>query len=223
MESLPKRDLMMPTTPESKARTPFSDSASPISSRKSSFSMTVNRSLSDEFNNLNQPSQQPAKRPKTTIVSDKGAATSPNSKACAQQERMAVGLSDCVYQFDEGVMSETVARTHRQNAIDNYLRVERGRRASRAKRRRRELGATSSEEEDETDGAVSTQCPHCNKVYRQNNSLFKHLYEHHSEWGAVSKSLNTSKHQQVQMMQTAELLLSLRAPITHGLQPLVRF
>ena len=54
-------------------------------------------------------------------------------------------------------------------------------------------------------------------------SFFKHLYEHHPKWQYVAETYNMSKHQQVQMMQTAELLLSLRQPLKHGLQPLVRF
>jgi uncharacterized C2H2 Zn-finger protein len=130
--------------------------------------------------------------------------------------------SRALYVYAEGVMAEDHAQQLQASARDRYMQVQRGRRASRAKRRRRELG-TGSSEEDEADGAVSTQCPHCNKTYRQNNSLFKHLYEHHPHWQHVSEQYNFTKHSKVEIMQTAELLLSLKAPTIHGLQPLVRF
>ena len=130
--------------------------------------------------------------------------------------------SNSLYVYSEGVMAEARAQQLQAQARDSYMQVQRGRRASRAKRRRRELG-TGSSEEDEEDGAVSTQCPHCNKTYRQNNSLFKHLYEHHPHWQHVSEQYNFTKHSKVQIMQTAELLLSLKSPTLHGLQPLVRF
>eukprot|EP00045_Choanoeca_perplexa_P001497 m.19971 g.19971 ORF g.19971 m.19971 type:complete len:237 (+) comp10982_c0_seq1:445-1155(+) len=130
--------------------------------------------------------------------------------------------SSALYVYAEGIMPEAHAKQLQASARDRYMQVQRGRRASRAKRRRRELGGCSSSE-DEADGAVSTQCPHCNKTYRQNNSLFKHLYEHHPHWQNVSEQYNFTKHSKVQIMQTAELLLSLKAPTQHGLQPLVRF
>jgi hypothetical protein len=67
-------------------------------------------------------------------------------------------------------------------------------------------------------------------------SFFKHLYEHHPCWPIIAKEFNVSKHQQVcvrdlcklltaqvMMMQTAELLLSLRDPVNYGRNPLVKF
>jgi uncharacterized C2H2 Zn-finger protein len=112
----------------------------------------------------------------------------------------------------------------RQKAQTKFLSLRRGRRASRAIRRRREeLGLAPDGPDDEESGAVDTSCPQCGKSYRQNNSFYKHLYEHHSKWDYVSETFNLSKHQQVMMMQGAELLLSLHRPLTYGLHPLVRF
>lgn len=112
----------------------------------------------------------------------------------------------------------------RRKAQTKFLSLRRGRRASRAIRRRREeLGLAPDGPDDEESGAVDTSCPQCGKSYRQNNSFYKHLYEHHSKWDYVSETFNLSKHQQVMMMQGAELLLSLHRPLTYGLHPLVRF
>ena len=112
----------------------------------------------------------------------------------------------------------------RERAQKKFLTLRRGRRASRAVRRRREeMGLTADGPDDVESGAVDTKCPQCGKSYRQNNSFYKHLYEHHAKWDYVSETFNLSKHQQVMMMQGAELLLSLHQPLTQGLHPLVRF
>ena len=67
------------------------------------------------------------------------------------------------------------------------------------------------------------KCTHCHKTYRQHNSYFKHLYEHHPFWEDVSTEFNLSKHSQVMLMQTAEVLLSLKRPQAYGDIPRVRF
>lgn len=68
-----------------------------------------------------------------------------------------------------------------------------------------------------------SRCKRCGKEYRQNNSLYKHLYEHHPGWNGVSKHYNLSKHQQVMMMQGAEVLLSFRQPERYFRAHPVRF
>lgn len=67
------------------------------------------------------------------------------------------------------------------------------------------------------------QCQHCFKKYRQHNSYFKHLYEHHPFWSDVASEYQLSKHGQVMLMQTAEVLLSFREPDVYGTIPSVRF
>lgn len=85
------------------------------------------------------------------------------------QEESGDPALDRLYVFEDGVYSWRAAMKQHQLAQDSYLRVERGRRASRAKRRRRELGLAEQESEESDDGAKSTTCPHCSKCYRQNN------------------------------------------------------
>lgn len=154
------------------------------------------------------------------------------------------------YDYPMPVMWDA-AMQDRQRAQEAFLTLKRGRRASRVMRRRslsatdrddasdaglspaaghhhhdRNSGSSNDGKEDadnSADGAVDTSCPQCGKSYRQNNSFYKHLYEHHAHWQTVADTLKVSKHQQVMMMQTAELLLSLSHPLSYGLHPLVRF
>ena len=109
-----------------------------------------------------------------------------------------------------------------------YQNIRRGRRASRNSRmmmanRQGSSPSSDSESDNGSNGAVNTRCPHCSKSYRQNNSFYKHLYEHHPQWGNVSTSLGLSKHQQVMLMQTADMLLSFRKPEEYAIHPFVRF
>eukprot|EP00730_Choanoeca_flexa_P004916 TRINITY_DN11841_c0_g1_i1.p2 TRINITY_DN11841_c0_g1~~TRINITY_DN11841_c0_g1_i1.p2 ORF type:complete len:264 (+),score=58.99 TRINITY_DN11841_c0_g1_i1:492-1283(+) len=168
---------------------------------------------------LSKASQPVVAHPSTSPVAKTSLTT---AVASEQPVEPVQPQADTLYKYSEGVMPESVAKRLQAQARASYMQVQRGRRASRAKRRRRELQGVHSDD-DVTDGAVSTQCPHCNKTYRQNNSLFKHLYEHHPHWEQISDMYNFTKHSKVQIMQTAEFLLSLKSPTRHGLQPLVRF
>lgn len=67
------------------------------------------------------------------------------------------------------------------------------------------------------------KCCLCHKQYQQHNSFYKHLYEHHPFWPTVSSKYQLSKHQQVLLMQTAEVLLSFKKPNVYGRIPAVRF
>ena len=60
------------------------------------------------------------------------------------------------------------------------------------------------------------KCGLCSKRYQQHNSFYKHMYEHHPFWGTVSHDLGLSKHAQVMMMQSAEVLLSFKKPKVYG-------
>jgi len=82
---------------------------------------------------------------------------------------------------------------------------------------------SSGSESDSQNGAVETACPHCSKSYRQNNSFYKHLYEHHPQWCHVSEAFGLSKHKQVMLMQAVDLLLAIRQPDQYAIHPLVRF
>lgn len=55
---------------------------------------------------------------------------------------------------------------------------------------------------------VLHRCEDCGKVYKHYNCLAKHRWEHSEEWELTSKLLLT-KHQQVQMLEAAAILVSL--------------
>ncbi|KAI9027160.1 hypothetical protein CLU79DRAFT_698277 [Phycomyces nitens] len=52
------------------------------------------------------------------------------------------------------------------------------------------------------------RCDECGKVYKHLNCLVKHRWEHSDEWELTSKFLLT-KHQQVQMLEAAAILVSM--------------
>lgn len=48
-------------------------------------------------------------------------------------------------------------------------------------------------------------CSHCGKTYKHHGCLTKHLWEHHELWNFTKKICRT-KHQQVQMLEAAQVL-----------------
>ncbi|KAI8981672.1 hypothetical protein BDF20DRAFT_834363 [Mycotypha africana] len=62
--------------------------------------------------------------------------------------------------------------------------------------------------EDEGDGNEH-RCRDCGKVYKHLNCLFKHQWEHTEQWEYTSSFLLT-KHQQVQMLEAASILLNMK-------------
>ncbi|RKP22581.1 hypothetical protein SYNPS1DRAFT_31813 [Syncephalis pseudoplumigaleata] len=59
-------------------------------------------------------------------------------------------------------------------------------------------------------GASTTRfaCPDCGKLYKHPGCLGKHRWEHHEHWSSVSRLLLT-KHQQVQLMEAAQILVTI--------------
>lgn len=55
------------------------------------------------------------------------------------------------------------------------------------------------------------KCEACGKGYKHITSLAKHLWEHTPEWNTTSKLL-ISKHQQVQLLEAASILVSINEP-----------
>jgi len=53
------------------------------------------------------------------------------------------------------------------------------------------------------------KCTTCGKVYKHSSCLTKHKWEHTPEWALTSK-LQISKHQQVQLLEAASVLCSIR-------------
>lgn len=83
-------------------------------------------------------------------------------------------------------------------------------------RRRRRRRSTSSHESTASSGTSSStitakdryQCRECGKVYKHPNCLSKHQWEHSEEWEFTSQFLLT-KHQQVQLLEAAAILMNM--------------
>jgi len=52
------------------------------------------------------------------------------------------------------------------------------------------------------------RCEECGKVYKHANCLYKHRWEHSEQWAMTSK-LNITKHQQVQLLEAAAILVNM--------------
>ncbi|KAG0354388.1 hypothetical protein BGZ54_001672 [Gamsiella multidivaricata] len=71
----------------------------------------------------------------------------------------------------------------------------------------RRASAQSASIVDE-DNAFLSKCPDCGKMYKHATSLLKHRWEHSIYWKPATKFL-LSKHQQVQLMEAASILLGM--------------
>lgn len=78
------------------------------------------------------------------------------------------------------------------------------------------------EQQDRGDGRSKTHAPHamhqcmrCGKVYKHKNCLSKHGWEHHESWDLTKKWCQT-KHQQVQMLEAAQMLVEMMVPEATG-------
>lgn len=63
--------------------------------------------------------------------------------------------------------------------------------------------------------ASSVRCRTCGKGYKHVSCLQKHLWEHTPEWSVTSRLL-ISKHQQVQLLEAASILVNMNSPPTEG-------
>ncbi|KAF0445353.1 putative Zinc finger C2H2-type protein [Gigaspora margarita] len=72
------------------------------------------------------------------------------------------------------------------------------------------LSSDDQKEHSPTPSASKTTytCHVCSKRYKHRNCLVKHLWEHHESWELCLK-FNLTKHQQVQMMEAAQILVDL--------------
>lgn len=61
------------------------------------------------------------------------------------------------------------------------------------------------------------KCEACGKGYKHISSLAKHLWEHTPEWN-VTKKLLISKHQQVQLLEAASILISMNEKDEDGIK-----
>ena len=75
-------------------------------------------------------------------------------------------------------------------------------------RRRASEGAASHHHGGEV------KCETCGKSYKHTSCLHKHLWEHTPEWTVTSRLL-ISKHQQVQLLEAASILVNMNSPPSH--------
>ncbi|KAF2206643.1 hypothetical protein CERZMDRAFT_89137 [Cercospora zeae-maydis SCOH1-5] len=75
-----------------------------------------------------------------------------------------------------------------------------------AKMRRASDGTRLSKKEKAATGEL--KCEHCGKAYKHGSCLTKHLWEHTPQWQYTSKLL-ISKHQQVQLLEAASVLVAM--------------
>lgn len=74
------------------------------------------------------------------------------------------------------------------------------------KMRRASDGTHLSKKDKAASGEL--KCEHCGKAYKHGSCLTKHLWEHTPEWQYTSKLL-ISKHQQVQLLEAASVLVAM--------------
>ncbi|KAK2601752.1 hypothetical protein QQS21_004740 [Conoideocrella luteorostrata] len=65
---------------------------------------------------------------------------------------------------------------------------------------------------------VEVQCDKCGKSYKHGSCLTKHLWEHTPEWSYTSKLL-ISKHQQVQLLEAASVLVAMNGKESSATPP----
>ncbi|KAK5136351.1 hypothetical protein LTR08_003477 [Meristemomyces frigidus] len=76
------------------------------------------------------------------------------------------------------------------------------------KMRRASDGTRLTKKEKAATGEL--KCEHCGKGYKHGSCLTKHLWEHTPQWQVTSKLL-ISKHQQVQLLEAASVLVAMNA------------
>ncbi|KAI4185275.1 MAG: hypothetical protein LQ348_004392 [Seirophora lacunosa] len=92
-------------------------------------------------------------------------------------------------------------------AVDGMPRGRADSGTSKARTRRASEGAYLSKGEGKR-GSGELRCEKCGKGYKHSSCLTKHLWEHRPEWSYTSKLL-ISKHQQVQLLEAASVLVGM--------------
>ncbi|KAL8863636.1 MAG: hypothetical protein Q9178_000319 [Gyalolechia marmorata] len=106
-----------------------------------------------------------------------------------------------IYVDDDDVMQDGDA------VADGMPDGRAGDRASKARIRRASEGAYLSKSEGKRSSG-ELRCEKCGKGYKHSSCLTKHLWEHTPEWSYTSKLL-ISKHQQVQLLEAASVLVGM--------------
>ncbi|KAL9603267.1 MAG: hypothetical protein Q9219_001288 [cf. Caloplaca sp. 3 TL-2023] len=122
-----------------------------------------------------------------------------NGNAYDQHSSSAHGADNVLDDDDPMQDTETVAEETVRSRADTGTLKDRGRRAS-------EGAHLSKSEGKRVSGEL--RCEKCGKGYKHSSCLTKHLWEHTPEWSYTSKLL-ISKHQQVQLLEAASVLVGM--------------
>ncbi|KAH9898848.1 hypothetical protein F4778DRAFT_782448 [Xylariomycetidae sp. FL2044] len=97
------------------------------------------------------------------------------------------------------------------SAIDddsNDMSAEEGENSLQKARVRRASDGQPLTKEGKKSNRIELRCDKCGKGYKHSSCLTKHLWEHTPEWSYTSKLL-ISKHQQVQLLEAASVLVAM--------------
>ncbi|KAI1866957.1 hypothetical protein JX265_007533 [Neoarthrinium moseri] len=98
-----------------------------------------------------------------------------------------------------------------ESAIDddsNEMSAEEGESDPQKARVRRASDGQPLAKEGKKSNRIELRCDKCGKAYKHSSCLTKHLWEHTPEWSYTSKLL-ISKHQQVQLLEAASVLVQM--------------
>ncbi|OTA90686.1 hypothetical protein M434DRAFT_366164 [Hypoxylon sp. CO27-5] len=98
-----------------------------------------------------------------------------------------------------------------ENAIDddsNDMSADEGDAGPQQARIRRASDGQPLTKEGKKSNRIELRCDKCGKGYKHSSCLTKHLWEHTPEWSLTSKLL-ISKHQQVQLLEAASVLVAM--------------
>ncbi|KAI0386086.1 hypothetical protein F5Y04DRAFT_115650 [Hypomontagnella monticulosa] len=98
-----------------------------------------------------------------------------------------------------------------ENAIDddsNDMSADEGDAGLQKGRIRRASDGQPLTKEGKKSNRIELRCDKCGKGYKHSSCLTKHLWEHTPEWSLTSKLL-ISKHQQVQLLEAASVLVAM--------------
>ncbi|KAK1781711.1 hypothetical protein QBC45DRAFT_38202 [Copromyces sp. CBS 386.78] len=90
--------------------------------------------------------------------------------------------------------------------------------ANKSRNRRASDGQSAPKEGIRKINRPELRCEKCGKGYKHSSCLTKHLWEHTPEWSYTSKLL-ISKHQQVQLLEAASVLVAMNNKPTTGTTP----
>lgn len=102
---------------------------------------------------------------------------------------------------EEGVLSSSSAVVDGPS-LSSFQATEK----AKLKMRRASDGTRLTKKEKAATGEL--KCEHCGKAYKHGSCLNKHLWEHTPQWQYTSKLL-ISKHQQVQLLEAASVLVAM--------------